>query len=109
MVHTRSHIQIPKRHIIVLNVKVNPTKEHLGQMYNIQPNMILQNEYPTLITVPTIHRVETLKPRILPYALVNLSNDSIFLPKGELLGSLESMEDNKTEDYYQYIDGNDVY
>ena len=56
--------------------------------------MILQNEYPTLITIPTIHRVETLRPMIVPYVLVNLSNDRIFLPKGELLGSLKSMEDN---------------
>ena len=63
-------------------------------MYNIQPNMILQNEYPTLISIPTIHRVETLKPMTVPYVLVNLSNDIIFLPKRELLGSLESMEDN---------------
>ena len=94
LVHTRSHIEIPKRHIIVLNAKVNPTKEHLGQMYNIQPNMILQNEHPTLITIPIIHRVETLRPMIVPYVLVNLSNDIKFLPKGELLGSLESMEDN---------------
>ena len=92
--HTRSHIKIPKRHIIVLNAKVNPTKEHLGQMYNVQPNMILQNEYPTLIAIPTIHRVETLRHMIVPYVLVNFSNDSTFLPKGELLGSLESMEDN---------------
>ena len=73
---------------------MNPTKDHLGQMYNIPPNMILQNEYPTLITIPTIHRVETLRPMIVPYVLVNLSNDSIFLLKGELLGSLESMIDN---------------
>ena len=56
--------------------------------------MILQNEYPTLITIPSIHRVETLRPMIVPYVLVNLSNNSIFLPKGELLVSLESMEDN---------------
>ena len=56
--------------------------------------MILQNEYPTLITIPTIQRVETLRPMIVPYVLVNFSIDMIFLPKGELLGSLESMEDN---------------
>ena len=31
---------------------------------------------------------------IVPYVLVNLSNDGIFLPKGELLESLEPMEDN---------------
>ena len=93
-VHTKNHIKIPKRHIIVLNAKVNPIKEHLGQMYNVQPNMILQNEYPALITIPTIHRAETLRPMIVPHVFVNLLYDSIFLPKEELLGSLESMKDN---------------
>ena len=28
LVHTKNHIEIPKRHIILLNAKVNPTKEH---------------------------------------------------------------------------------
>ena len=35
LIHTRNHIEIPGRHIIVLNAKVNPTEEHLGRMYNI--------------------------------------------------------------------------
>ena len=47
-----------------------------------------------LKSLPNIHRVEPLRPIIVPCVLVNLSNDSIFSPKGELLGSLESMEDN---------------
>ena len=25
-------------------------------MYNIQPDIIWQNEYPTLITIPTVHQ-----------------------------------------------------
>ena len=54
-IHTKNQVKIPGRHIIVLDVKVNPTEEHLGKMYNTQHNMILQNEYPTLVTIPTIH------------------------------------------------------
>ena len=94
LIHTKNHIEIPGRHIIVLNVKVNPTEEHLGRMYNIQHSTILQNEYPTLVTLPTVHKIETLKPMKVSYVLINLAKESVFLPKGELLGSLEPLEEN---------------
>ena len=48
-IHTKNQVKI------LLDVKVNPTEEHLGKLYNTQHNMILQNEYPTLVTIPTIH------------------------------------------------------
>ena len=94
LIHTRNHVEIPGRNIIVLDAKVNPTEEHLGQMYNVQQNMILQNEYPTLVTVPTAHKIETLKPMKIPYVLINFAKENVFLPKGELLGSLEPSEEN---------------
>ena len=63
-------------------------------MFNIQHSIILQNEYPTLVTVPTVHKIETLKPMRVPYVLINLAKESVFLLKGELLGSLEPFEEN---------------
>ena len=54
---------------------MNPTEEHLGKMYNIQDMMILQSEYLTLVTIPTIHQVETLKPMKVPYVLINLAKN----------------------------------
>ena len=35
LIHTKNHVKIPGRHIIVFDVKVNPTEEHLGKMYNV--------------------------------------------------------------------------
>ena len=78
-IHTKNQVKIPGRHIIVLDVKVNPTEEHLGKMYNTQHNMILQNEYPTLVTIPIIHQVETLKLMKVPYVLINLAKESVLL------------------------------
>ena len=94
LIHTKSHIEIPGRHIIVLDVKVNPTEEHLGKMYNVQQNMILQNEHLALVTVPTVHKIETLKPMRIPYILINFAKENVFLPKGELLGNLDPLEEN---------------
>ena len=92
LIHTKSHIEIPGRHIIVLDVKVNPTEEHLAKMYNVQQNMILQNKHPALVTVPTIHKIETLKLMGIPYILINFAKENVFLPKGELLGNLDPLE-----------------
>ena len=75
LIHTKSHIEIQGRYIIVLDVKVNPTEEHLGKMYNVQQNMILKNEHPALVTVPTIHKIETLKPMRIPYILINFAKE----------------------------------
>ena len=55
LIYTKNQVTIPGRHISILDVKVNPTEENLGKMYNIQPNIILQNEYPTLITITMVH------------------------------------------------------
>ena len=93
-IYTKNQITIPGQHISVLDVKVNPIEENLRKMYNIQPNIILQNEYPTLITIPTGHRVETLKPMQVPYVLINLAKESVSLEKGELLGNLEFVEED---------------
>ena len=56
--------------------------------------MILQNEYPALVTVPTVHKIETLKSIQIPYILINFAKENVFLPKGELLGSLELLKEN---------------
>ena len=93
-IYTKNQVTIPGRHISVLDVRVNPTEENVGKMYNIQPNIILQNEYPTLITIPTVHQVETLKPMQVPYVLINLAEESVSLTKGELLGHLELVEED---------------
>ena len=55
-IHTRNQVKIPGRHIIVLDVKVNPMK--------------------------------------VPYVLINLAKESVLLSKGELLGSLEPVEED---------------
>ena len=63
-------------------------------MYNVQQNMILQNEHLALVTVPTVHKIETLKPMRIPYILINFAKENVFSLKGELLGNLDPLEDN---------------
>ena len=48
------------------------------------PNFLLSDEYPELVLIPTVHNVEITKTQCIPYVLLNLSREEIFLRKGEI-------------------------
>ena len=59
------------------------------QMFEARPNFLLTNEHPKVM-IPMLHRVEGIKQKYIPLALLNLVEDeSIFLKREEILGSLE--------------------
>ena len=87
-IYTRNHIDIPGRTLAVLNVTVDVRKEHCNTSFNVKANKLLINEYPNLIAIPTIHNVKNVQNPVIPYVLVNLSTESVYLPKRELLGQL---------------------
>ena len=47
-----------------------------------------------MIAIPTIHNVRNSQNPVIPYVLVNLSTESVYLPKRELLGQLIPTDDN---------------
>ena len=50
---------------------------------------MLSDEYPELVLIPTVHNVEITKIECIPHILLNLSEEAIFLRKGEILRHLE--------------------
>ena len=72
------------------------------------PNFLLSDEYPELVLIPTIHNVEITKIECIPYVLLNLSEEAIFLRKGEILRHLEkediTIEEITTETMLQCKD-----
>ena len=60
---------------------------------------MLINEYSNLIAIPTIHIVRNKQNPVIPYVLVNLSTDQIYLPKRKLLGQLIP-KDDENEDIF---------
>ena len=46
-----------------------------------------------MIAIPTIHNVKNIQNPVIPYFLVNLSTESVNLPKRELLGQLIPLDD----------------
>ena len=84
---TRQCINISSRSLMVLNAKATIDKHMEGGLYKVVPNFLLSDDYPELVLIPTVHNVEITKMQCIPYIL-NLSEEEIFLRKGEILGHL---------------------
>ena len=86
---TRQCINIPSRSLMVLNARATIDKHMEGGHYKVVPKFLLSDEYPELVLIPTVHNVEIAKTECIPYILLNLSEEEIFLEKGEILRHLE--------------------
>ena len=105
---TRKCITIPLRSLMVLNPKATIDRHMEGGLDKVVPNFLLSDEYPELVLIPTVHNVEITKLECIPYVLLNLSEEAIFLRKGEILGHLErediTIEEITTETMLQCKD-----
>ena len=105
---TRQCITIPSRSLMVLNAKATIDKHMEGGLHKVVPNFLLSDEYPELVLIPTVHNVEITKIECIPYILLNLSEEAIFLRKGEILRHLEkediTIEEITTETMLQCKD-----
>ena len=94
---TRQCINIPSRSLMVLNAKATIDKHMEGGLYKVVPNFLLSDEYPELVLIPTIHNLKITETRCIPFVLLNLSKEGIFLRKVEILRHLEK-EDSTVEE-----------
>ena len=105
---TRQCITIPLRSLMVLNAKATIDRHMEGGLHKVVPNFLLSDEYPELVLIPTVHNVEITKIECIPYVLLNLSEETIFLRKGEILRHLEkediTIEEITTETMLQCKD-----
>ena len=90
-------VTIPPRNIVVLNVSNNLKEEDTGQIFNVRPNALLSDDYPQLQIVPSIHKVDCIDVKLIPFLMINLGEDNIYLPKGHVVGFLESEYINISE------------
>ena len=105
---TRQCITIPSRSLMVLNAKATIYKHMEGGLHKVVPNFLLGDDYPELVLIPTVHNVEITQIECIPYVLLNLSEEAIFLRKGEILRHLEkediTIEEITTETMLQCKD-----
>ena len=62
----------------------------MGQIFNIRPNNLLSDEYPQLQIIPSIHKVDNINNNLIPFLMINLGEDSVYLPREHVVGFLES-------------------
>ena len=86
----KSGIHIPGRTVAVLNVNSSVHQNDIGQFYNVRANSLLEDKYPYLQIVPTLHKVDNTNTTLIPFVMLNLGEDYIFLPKGQVVGFLDA-------------------
>ena len=85
----KSGAYIPGRSVAVLNVDSNVQKCDVGQLYNVRANTLLEDEYPQLQIIPTLHKVDDTNHTLIPFVMVNLGEDHVFLPKSQVVRFLD--------------------
>ena len=69
---------------------ITSVPEQSGQIYEIEPNMMLSEKYPNVYIMPMIHNVDTYITESVPLVLINFSVDDISFLKGEIMGFLQN-------------------
>ena len=78
------------RTLAVIQVNSNLEPEQSGQIYEIEPNVSLFEEYLNLYIMPMLHNVDIYTTESVPLVLINFLIDDISLSKGEIMGFLQN-------------------
>ena len=81
---------LPGRTLAIIQVNNDLEPKQSGQIYEIEPNYFLTEEYPNLYTVPMIHNVDVHKTENVPLVVINFLADNISLLKGEIMGFMQN-------------------
>ena len=81
---------LPGRSLAVIQVNNDLEPEQSGQIYEIELNLHLIEEYPNLYVVPMMHNMDRHKTENIPMVVVNFSSDDISLLKGEIMGFMQN-------------------
>ena len=87
---TMTSVLLPGRTLAVIQVNSNLVPEQSGQIYEIEPNMMLSEKYPNVYIMPMIHNVDTFITESVPLVIINFSVDDISISKGEIMGFLQN-------------------
>ena len=71
-------------------MKSNLEPEQSGQIYEIEPNNSLLEEYPNLYIMPMLYNVNAYSTESVPMVLINFSVDDVSFSKGDIVGFLQN-------------------
>ena len=64
--------------------------EQSGQLYEVETNYLLTEEYPNLYIIPIMHNMDVHKIENVPLVVINFLTDSIYLSKGKIMGCMQN-------------------
>ena len=85
-----SSMILPGRTLAVIQVNNDLEPEPSGQIYEIEPNYFLIEEYPNLYVVPMMHNTDIHKTDNVPMVVNNFLAGDISLLKGEIMGFMQN-------------------
>ena len=83
-------VTLPGRSLIVVCVQNNLEPDQSGQIYEVEPSQSLIEEYLNLCIIPMIHNLDIHKTENVHLVVINLSNDDVYLSKGEVIGFMQN-------------------
>ena len=81
---------LPGRTLAVIQVNINLELEQSGQIYEIELNVTLFEEYPNLYIMPMLHNVDIHITESVSLVIINFLVENISLSKGEIMGFLQN-------------------
>ena len=87
---TSTSVLLPGKTLAVIQVHSELKPEQTGQVYEVQPTEVLSEKYPNIYIVPMIHNADTYISDTVPMIIINLLTDDVSIPKGEIMGLLQS-------------------
>ena len=84
----KTTVLLPGRTWAVIQVNSNLVPEQSGQIYEIEPNMMLSENYLNVYIMPMIHNVDTYITENVPMVLINFSVDDNIIFKRRDYGFL---------------------
>ena len=94
---TYSSLTLPPRTLAVTNIHVDLKGNSTEHKYKFKPNSLLMDQYPNMVIMHVIHIAPKQTNTIVSFVIINLSTESIFLSKCEMLGFLDQTDTDMCE------------
>ena len=85
-------VRISKQSLVILNTRCMATNDYVGELYKVRTNHIIQNNFPNLTLLSTIHRIDELVSTEIPLVAIYIGINDIWLAKETIMAHLDIEE-----------------
>ena len=89
MITAYRHYTVPARSIMIVTAKANMQLQDQGRVFEVNATPSFLDKYPSMITLPVLHKTDQETRENVPYLLINLSMEDEEIEKGEELAVMK--------------------